>query len=198
MRKKMLILLSACLLTTACSPKMSGEKIESKDISEYEPSETTEDTEYAALGEIAPDIVVTDLEGNNKQLSEYFGKPTIMVFWATWCGYCKDELPALEMLKEKYGDRINVLALNGGDSAEDIKDFMEENNYTFETVMVGIEESIKFDAQSIPVTAILDSEGTIEFFTRGSLDAETMFNEYFVPTIDEIFEKDGAENTENA
>ena len=63
MRKKMLILLSACLLTTACSPKMSGEKIESKDISEYEPSETTEDTEYAALGEIAPDIVVTDLEG---------------------------------------------------------------------------------------------------------------------------------------
>lgn len=198
MRKKMLILLSACLLTTACSPKMSGEKIESKDISEYEPSETTEDTEYAALGEIAPDIVVTDLEGNNKQLSEYFGKPTIMVFWATWCGYCKDELPALEMLKEKYGDSINALALNGGDSAEDIKDFMEENNYTFETVMVGIEESIKFDAQSIPVTAILDSEGTIEFFTRGSLDAETMFNEYFVPTIDEIFEKDGAENTENA
>lgn len=198
MRKKMLILLSACLLTTACSPKMSGEKIESKDISEYEPSETTEDIEYAALGEIAPDIVVTDLEGNNKQLSEYFGKPTIMVFWATWCGYCKDELPALEMLKEKYGDSINVLALNGGDSAEDIKDFMEENNYTFETVMVGIEESIKFDAQSIPVTAILDSEGTIEFFTRGSLDAETMFNEYFVPTIDEIFEKDGAENTENA
>ena len=198
MRKKMLILLSACLLTTACSPKMSGEKIESKDISEYEPSETTEDTEYAALGEIAHDIVVTDLEGNNKQLSEYFGKPTIMVFWATWCGYCKDELPALEMLKEKYGDSINVLALNGGDSAEDIKDFMEENNYTFETVMVGIEESIKFDAQSIPVTAILDSEGTIEFFTRGSLDAETMFNEYFVPTIDEIFEKDGAENTENA
>ena len=198
MRKKMLILLSACLLTTACSPKMSGEKIESKDISEYEPSETTEDTEYAALGEIAPDIVVTDLEGNNKQLSEYFGKPTIMVFWATWCGYCKDELPALEMLKEKYGDNLTILALNGGDSAEDIKDFMEENNYTFETVMVGIEESIKFDAQSIPVTAILDSEGTIEFFTRGSLDAETMFNEYFVPTIDEIFEKDGAENTENA
>ena len=198
MRKKMLILLSACLLTTACSPKMSGEKIESKDISEYEPSETTEDTEYAALGEIAPDIVVTDLEGNNKQLSEYFGKPTIMVFWATWCGYCKDELPALEMLKEKYGDNLNILALNGGDSAEDIKDFMEENNYTFETVMVGIEESIKFDAQSIPVTAILDSEGTIEFFTRGSLDAETMFNEYFVHTIDEIFEKDGAENTENA
>ena len=85
-----------------------------------------------------------------------------------------------------------------GESAEDIKDFMEENNYTFETVMVGIEESIKFDAQSIPVTAILDSEGTIEFFTRGSLDAETMFNEYFVPTIDEIFEKHGAENTENA
>lgn len=198
MRKKMLILLSACLLTTACSPKMSGEKIESKDISEYEPSETIEDTEYAALGEIAPDIIVTDLEGNKKQLSEYFGKPTIMVFWATWCGYCKDELPALEMLREKYGDSINILALNGGDSAEDIKDFMEENNYTFETVMVGIEESIKFDAQSIPVTAILDSEGTIEFFTRGSLDAETMFNEYFVPTIDEIFEKDGAENTENA
>ena len=161
MRKKMLILLSACLLTTACSPKMSGEKIESKDISEYEPSETTEDTEYAALGEIAPDIVVTDLEGNNKQLSEYFGKPTIMVFWATWCGYCKDELPALEMLKEKYGDNLNILALNGGDSAEDIKDFMEENNYTFETVMVGIEESIKFDAQSIPVTAILLSLQTV-------------------------------------
>lgn len=150
------------------------------------------------VGEIAPDVVITDLEEIIKQLSEYFGKPTIMVFWATWCGYCKDELPALEMLKEKYGDNLNILALNGGDSAEDIKDFMEENNYTFETVMVGIEESIKFDAQSIPVTAILDSEGTIEFFTRGSLDAETISMNILFLLIDEIFEKDGAENTENA
>ena len=102
------------------------------------------------------------------------------------------------MLREKYGDSINILALNGGDSVEDIEEFIDENDYTFETALVSIEDSIKFDAQSIPVTVILDSDGTIEFFTRGSLEAEEMFNEYFVPTFDEIFEKDGAGNEETA
>ena len=197
MRKKMLILLSVCLLITACSPKMNGEEIETKDISEYEPSENNE-TEYAELGKTAPDITVTTLDGNEKKLSDYFGKPTIIVLWATWCGYCVGELPALEMLREKYGDSINILALNGGDSVEDIEEFIDENDYTFETALVSIEDSIKFDAQSIPVTVILDSDGTIEFFTRGSLEAEEMFNEYFVPTFDEIFEKDGAGNEETA
>lgn len=190
MKKKYIIMLAVCVALSACSPKVSGEKIEEKDISEYEAEDNSdEEPKFAKVGKKAPDITVTKFDGTEAKLSEYYGKPIIIEFWATWCGYCKKELPALEMLKENYGEEINILALNCGDTAEDAEDFWNESDYTFEAAMVGTEDSYRYGTDSIPVTVIIDADGVVRFFEAGSADAETMYSEYFVPVFDELLGK---------
>lgn len=194
MKKRTISILIMSLALTACSSKPAGKEIEVKDPSEYK-AEEKEEPVYAAKGEVAPDITIQKLDDTEAVVSDYFGKPTIMTFWATWCGYCVNEMPALQMLQDKYGDDINIIALNGGDDKETIEAFMEENGYTFEAAQVSIEDSLIYDAQSIPVTVIFDKDGVIQFFVKGSLDGEKMFNEYFDPLFEELLQEDAETET---
>ena len=77
---------------------------------------TQDNTNTAAADEdvatIAPDFTVLDMSGNEVHLSDYFGKPIIINFWATWCGPCKSELPAFNNMYEKYKDEISFLFVN--------------------------------------------------------------------------------------
>ena len=195
MKKRIISILIMSLALTACSSKPAGKEIETKDPSEYK-AEEKEAPEYAVEGEVAPDITIKKLDDTEAVVSDYFGKPTIMTFWATWCGYCVSEMPGLQMLQDKYGDDINIIALNGGDDKETIEAFMEENGYTFEAAQVSIEDSLVYNAQSIPVTVILDKDGVIQFFAKGSLDGEEMFNKYFDPIFEELIQE--AEEAETA
>ncbi|GFI61503.1 thiol-disulfide oxidoreductase ResA [Clostridiales bacterium] len=190
MKKSVLFLAVLCLSLSGCQNKLEGKEIEVKDISEYDPNDKSEDkVAYAEFGETAPDIKLVKFDETEASLSDYLGKPTIMVFWATWCGYCKIELPALEMLKENYGDKINIIAVNCGDTAEDAKEFFEDKGYSFEAAMASFEDSLLYGADSIPVTVIMDKDGVIKFFEKGSADAETMFRDYFSPVFDELLEE---------
>ena len=56
----------------------------------------------------APDITVLDNGGNEVKLSEKFGKPVIVNFWATWCGPCKSEMPAFDKLYRSTATRWNL------------------------------------------------------------------------------------------
>ena len=192
MKKYLMILLAACLTLTACGPKLSGEKIEYKDASEYETeAEDTADDDYsiATEGEAAPDITLTAFDGTEKKLSDYYGKPTVINFWATWCGYCIMEMPAFQKLCDSYGDDINVIALNCGDSAEDAEAYMQSTDYTFEAVTVSAEDSFKFGAESIPVTVIIDKDGIVQFYKLGGGDSDEVFEYELAPVIDELLGK---------
>ena len=186
MKKKLLLLLALCFALTACSSKMSGEKIEVKDISEYNPED--DKMEIAEVGETAPDIKIMRLDETEGTLSDYYGKPTVIMFWATWCGYCMDEIPALQMLKDKYGEDINILAMNSGDVTEDIEDFIDETGYTFDIAVTTYGDTLKFNAQSMPVIAILDKDGVVQYYKKGGAEAEALFNDEFVPLIDELLQ----------
>ncbi|MFQ9705393.1 MAG: TlpA family protein disulfide reductase [Enterocloster clostridioformis] len=82
-------------------------------------------------GVAAPDFTGELMDGTSITLSELQGKPVIINFWATWCGPCVKEMPAFERLKDDFGDKIGIIAVNCGDDAETVKDFVEENGYTF-------------------------------------------------------------------
>lgn len=68
-------------------------------------------------------------EDNSKkdiQLTNFSGKPTIVHFWATWCGSCVDEMPELDEFSQKYGEDINVVVIasdqTGGQAAKEFYD----------------------------------------------------------------------------
>lgn len=96
-------------------------------------SEETDSGENAA--ETAPDFTMTNASGEEVKLSDFFGKPVILNFWASWCGPCKSEMPHFEDAYQKYGEDINFVIVNLTDGAretvENASDFIEEQGYTF-------------------------------------------------------------------
>lgn len=183
--------LSAC---TSNVPDNNNTKDVEKVISEQNATGKSEEPELTvgqlAVGDVAPDVEFTLMDGTTAKLSDYKGKPVLINFWATWCGYCVEEMPALQMLKDKYGDDITILALNaGGDTEEDIKAFAEDNNYTFDFAIISNDEANKYNVQSIPATYIIDSDGNISYTITGAYDADTMFNDYYAPEIDKLLNK---------
>ena len=127
----------------------------------------------------APDFTGELIDGTSITLSELQGKPVIINFWATWCGPCVKEMPAFERLKDDFGDKIGIIAVNCGDDAGTVKDFVEENGYTF-PVVLDEEYSISmlYPTNSIPYTVVLDAEGKVAHISTGALDADTMYERY--------------------
>jgi len=64
------------------------------------------------VGDPAPGSVGFDLEGNPVTLDAYAGKVIVLSFWATWCTYCRQELPQLKGAQDLAGGKLQVLAIN--------------------------------------------------------------------------------------
>ena len=140
-------------------------------------SEETDSGENAA--ETAPDFTMTDASGEEVKLSDFFGKPVILNFWASWCGPCKSEMPHFEDAYQKYGEDINFVIVNLTDGAretvENASDFIEEQGYTFPLYFdTNTEGAVTYGTYSIPVTYFIGADGVPVAQANGALDAETL------------------------
>ena len=130
-------------------------------------------------GNKAPDFTAELIDGSSLALPDLKGKPVIINFWATWCGPCVREMPAFERLKENYGDDIGIIAVNCGDDADTVKDFVDENGYTFPVALdENYEVAMLYPSNSIPYTVVLDANGKITHVSTGAYDADTMYDRY--------------------
>jgi thiol-disulfide isomerase/thioredoxin len=62
-----------------------------------------------AVGPMAPEFTLKDLQGNDVSLSQLRGKVVLVNFWATWCEPCRDEIPLLIEVQQKYGAKGFVI-----------------------------------------------------------------------------------------
>ena len=117
-------------------------------------------------GEQAPEWRGVDFDGNAVEFPQLLeGKPTVMVFWATWCSYCKAFMPYLERIQNDYGlDQINVLTINAkedgsGNPAEYI------NGLNIETIAVANGDAIAaaYGVEYIPGLMVIAGDGTVAF-----------------------------------
>ncbi len=89
-----------------------------------------------AVDDLAPDFISEDIYGNKISLSDFQDKkPVLLVFWATWCGYCVKELPDLKVFTKKYQNEIQVITVSSGESKETIRDYIQEKNVNFLMVL---------------------------------------------------------------
>ena len=123
--------------------------------------------------------------GKAVNLSQLKGKPTLVIFWATWCPPCRREVPVLKELYVKYGTRLNMLgvAVNFRQTERDVANFGQAN---------GLQYTLLWDAENkaadhycvsgIPSVVLVDPQGIVRY--RGNDISPAllqMLDEYTAP-----------------
>ena len=103
------------------------------------------------------------MDGTTRTLDDYAGSYVLLNFWATWCAPCRIEMPALERLHQELAGRgLRVVGVDIGEETGDVRRFVEETGITFEIVIDhDLSTGRVYAARSLPMTYILDPEGTI-------------------------------------
>ena len=96
-------------------------------------------------------------DGVTQRLSDFAGKGkyTLVDFWASWCGPCRRQIPVIKSLKEKYGDRLDVVGIAVWDEADDTRRAIEEEGITWPTVLnAGTVPTDLYGIMGIPLSLI--------------------------------------------
>lgn len=141
---------------------------------------TKETRGSVAAGEQAPDFVLTDLNGETRQLSDYKGKGVFLNFWGTWCEPCKKEMPHMEKLAKEYGGQVEILAVNVGESSFQVTSFAEQYGLSFPIVIdEGKEVMHAYGVDPLPTTFMIKPDGTVDQVVIGGLLQENQVRALF-------------------
>ncbi|MFN2483345.1 MAG: TlpA family protein disulfide reductase [Candidatus Limnocylindria bacterium] len=79
----------------------------------------------ALVGSQAPALDARDLDGREWPITETGREITWVNFWATWCPPCRTEMPAMQVLADRYGARLLILGVNWADERSSVEDFVD-------------------------------------------------------------------------
>jgi peroxiredoxin len=122
-----------------------------------------------AQPQLARDFEVVTLERIPLRLSDLRGKVVFVNFWATWCDPCKEEMPAMERLYQRFRDRgLVVLALAVDAQVSRVRPFVREHGFTF---TVGLDSRMAvanlYTVRALPSTFIIDRQGHLASLAMG-------------------------------
>lgn len=194
----LILALMLCFVLAACggeqgkTPENNSEQGSSKGPEDGQSSKNgTEDkpTSPVAAGDDYRDFTATLTDGSTFTLSEHEGSVILLNFWATWCGPCVGEMPAFPRLLEKYGDDLTLIAVDLGEKAETVENFLERNGYEF-SVALDPDGDIGslYPTDGIPYTVLIGRDGKIASVHLGADKADVMY-EVYCGEIDELLEE---------
>ena len=112
----------------------------------------------------SPDWTRSSASGDSITLSEAVDeRPVILLFWATWCPYCKALMPHLQSIELEYGDDVRVLALHFRDDKGDPIAFIENAGYDFTLIPDSGDLAEQYGVWGTPGVLIVDKDRNIRF-----------------------------------
>lgn len=129
-----------------------------------------------AVGHPAPDFTLNTLDGGTLALNDLVGTPVVLNFWATWCGPCRNEMPALQAASERFGDRVKILGVDQAEDAASVQAYIEELGITF-TIPMDTDQQVSsglYNVQGLPTTYFIDAEGKIIKVWMGEMNSITL------------------------
>ena len=123
--------------------------------------------EGVAVGDKAPDFTLEDVNGENVSLSKTVeeNSATLLVFWASWCPYCRAEIPQLQKINAEYKEKgLKVLSIDIGESKKKVEPAVKERGINY-TVLLDVDNKVadRYGIIGIPANILLDSEGVIKY-----------------------------------
>jgi cytochrome c biogenesis protein CcmG, thiol:disulfide interchange protein DsbE len=132
-------------------------------------------TEAPKVGFKAPAFSLTSLDNMTHSLKQTKGKPTVIMFWASWCQYCAAEAPELVKLYNQYQEKLEIYAINltSQDSFDRAETFAQEHNFSF-PVLLDEDGSVAKSYRIIgtPTIYFINSEGIIVDIAQGTFSPE--------------------------
>ena len=128
------------------------------------------------VGAPAPDFTLNDLSGNQVTLSSFRGQVVLINFWATWCGPCLIEMPAIERRYEALKDKgFAVLAVDDDEAITDVSAFTHELDLTFLVLLdPGAMVNDLYRVRGLPTSFVVDREGVIQQLHIGLMTEEQL------------------------
>lgn len=104
---------------------------------------------------------------NNESIK---GKVVLLEFWATWCGYCKDEEPLIEQINKEFASKgLIVLAIDVAESKKTVKKYLAEHPRSCRIVMTeDTNLAAMYQANVYPIYVVIDRDGNIAGEQRGA------------------------------
>ncbi|MEN9502909.1 MAG: hypothetical protein RI964_2194 [Pseudomonadota bacterium] len=135
-------------------------------------------TSVVSAADKVGDFSFKDVDGQAHKFSEYRGKWVIANYWATYCGPCVAELPALNSIAKKFKDQAVVLGLEAGETPlAELKQFAEQKKLTY--TVAPTQDSTMFSMgllYGVPTTFIIDPQGRIVDTHMGAITAAQLQN----------------------
>ena len=120
----------------------------------------------AAEPQTAPDWTLSTPDGHAINLAEETQKQTVVVlFWATWCPYCKALMPHLQSIRLEYGDNVKILAVNIFEDDDPVA-FLSKAGYDFELLIDGDAVAKQYEIMGTPGVLVIDADRAIRFDLR--------------------------------
>lgn len=119
-----------------------------------------QDSLFLLLDRKLPDAILVDINGRNFSSQDFLGKPTLINFWSTYCGPCIREMPALNLLKEKFGNAVNFIAIT---PEADIGDFLLKQKFNFIHFLDGQAYLRRLGVTALPRNILVDKKGYIRY-----------------------------------
>ena len=135
-----------------------------------------------------PNIVLYDQYGKKHNIEEYKGKVVVINFWATWCGYCVEEMPAFEKVYKEFGSNkkdVIILGVAGPKTKQNLNNvdvekdkiisFLNKNKITYPTLMDETGKSFDdYKVRALPMTYVINKDGYLEGFVSGAITSEQL------------------------
>lgn len=126
----------------------------------------------------APDLQLTDLQGNPVAISDYLGQVVLVNNWATWCPPCKAEMPVLEAYHQDHqAQGFSVIAIEAGEPVSMVSDFARQYKLSFPVWPDPETRALAaFRNDSLPSSYVIDRSGTVRLAWTGAITREALEN----------------------
>lgn len=137
------------------------------------------------LDQAAPQLSLTDVQGNPVSLNDYLGKVILVNNWATWCPPCKAEMPELQAYYQAHSAQgFVIVAIESGEPAGTVRNFATQLGMSFPVWLDGKGAAVDaFKNWSLPSSYLIDQAGSLRMSWTGSVNQATL-EKYVTPLLE--------------